>query len=118
MAEVSKSNKNDDNNDVVLLFLFLCPFLVYWPVVAFPYMLMDDNWLLRGWKETDYPSKGFISVLQGRPTLMLMAWGSSALVKNFGMAGVQIMRLLGIGVIGLCAVLTFYYTRHLPLTKP
>jgi hypothetical protein len=109
---------NEGNVRAIPLALFLLPFLIYWPIVAFPYLLIDDNWLLRGWTEPNYPSQGFISVLQGRPALMAMAWGSSFLVKGFGETGIQIMRLSGIAMLGVCAVLTYAYTRHLPLTKP
>jgi hypothetical protein len=105
-------------NRAVLLILFLFPFFTYWPVVAFPYLLIDDNWLLRGWSEPDYPSMRFIAILQGRPSLMLMAWASSALLRAFGETGIQLMRLAGVAMLGICAILAFAYTRYLALTKP
>jgi len=98
--------------------LFFAPLLVYWPLVAFPYLLMDDNWLIRGWTEQGYPTLGFVSVVQGRPALAALAGASALLVSTLGEFGVQIFRLCGIAVLGLCCMSTYRILGRFPLSQP
>src|SRR5260221_13083057 len=78
------------------LHVFSVPFLIYWSIVAFPYLLKDDNWLVRGWAESGYPSARYISVLQGRPLLAASAWIGHLLFVHFGEHGIQLIRLASI----------------------
>ena len=85
------------------LVLALLVMLVYVPVLFLPYLLLDDNWLVRGSKEV--PFLGFVAGIQGRPVFAVLI-GLTRLLMGNSDAPVHVMAVMtlvrGLAIVGLC----------------
>ena len=99
------------NNDVTswpsaykhALALALLVSLVYVPVLFFPYLLLDDNWIVR--KLEAVPSLDYIAAMQGRPVFAILIRLTRVLTGNSEtpvnvMAAMTLVR--GLAIVGLC----------------
>ena len=85
----------------------LVPIIAYWPLVAFPYLLLDDNWLVRP-GNPGYPSRKFIALSQGRPILALVSKAWEPLFSEFGLTSIALLRALGLICVLLSGLLLFH----------
>jgi hypothetical protein len=85
------------------LVLVLLVMMVYVPVLFFPYLLLDDNWLVRG--SNDVPYFGFIGGIQGRPVFGVLIGLTRLIISNSDEPNhVMIVMTLvrGLAIVGLC----------------
>jgi hypothetical protein len=68
MKEIGSSRDAAQTDFRAAVLIFSALFFALSSPIVFPYLLMDDNWIMRGNDQRgSYPSLEFIGALQGRP---------------------------------------------------
>ncbi len=82
--------------------------LIYTPVILYPYLLADSNWIVRG-LDAGYPTLNYISLTQGRPVFAGIIWLSRYVTSN--LTHIDAIRVTELSAISLFTVwaISFYY---------
>ena len=109
------------NKKIIFLFFSAIIFFVYSSTISLPYMLLDENWLLRGIDSDPahtYPLlRKMISIIQGRPFFALLL----SITRGFAhltsqTIAIQMLRFMSI--LGLAAFALQIYTLSMKIKIP
>lgn len=97
--------------------IFVVLFLAYSSPVFLPYLLLDDNWIMRGHDERgSYPSLEFIAGLQGRPLFAVLIFLSRQLASTLTpLDAMIIIRFACIALLAVCGLIVYKFSRALGL---
>ena len=109
------------NSKFIFPLFFALIFFVYSSTVFMPYLLLDENWLLRGMDmdpDYVYPKLRFlVGLVQGRPVFMCMLFVTRALVYlTSQVTCIQILRVFAIMGVSLFALQLYHLSDKIKLS--
>jgi hypothetical protein len=102
------------DNRWILAGLVGAALLTYLPACTLPYVLLDDNWIIRsGDGNKPYPDlDNFVALTQGRPVFALLLKATRLAASSLGMETLRHVRFLSVFFLGGFAFLLYLWLRR------